>query len=521
MPIQGIIGSQLPTVTSVEADDYLFLIQQVLTANGTKKITVPDLLKTGGKLLIVDGTNGSDTQGTRGSMVAYATLAAARTDASSGDTILVMPGNYTGSALFKDGVNWHFMPGTSVVGTVADPNGSATEYGIFDDRASGAVTCRITGRAVFTYTSGSATGTPNTTIRAGIYIQNASSDVRIQCEAIKIDSGLDPDEAAGLGIVSSIWGLRQDDGNVVLECDSIEDVTFGSTTLYGGGLCFRWGRLSGKVHRIRCNVFPIVCNQVAVPSGIAHCDLIVGSCENYNDFGVFNVMGGTTQDFRVSLRCGQMFTENSANPGDGLVVQGGGNIIFDCLSYTTPGAGSACVINDGNSNNVPVVTVDIGFVQNKEYVFLLGISGGTGSGPIVIGNCNQLRSVTTATLHGGAVGVFQASTVAVISGNLWKGFTGSQAIVNFNGGNVRIKGATIDNSSNSSATSYCVNLNNANGLILEDCTLIAHASNNSSIHTAAAATVKLYNNTYTNKAKAAGVTVQAGLGTLVVDAAVT
>ncbi|MCC7514536.1 MAG: hypothetical protein IT212_07570 [Bacteroidia bacterium] len=41
----------------------------------------------------------------------FLTIAAAQTAASSGDTILIMPGTYTDTGLGKDGVNYHFMSG--------------------------------------------------------------------------------------------------------------------------------------------------------------------------------------------------------------------------------------------------------------------------------------------------------------------------------------------------------------------------------------------------------------------------
>jgi hypothetical protein len=94
-----------------------------------------------GALVWVDAVNGSDTTGTRGrSDLPFITLTAAKTAASSGDTIVVLPGTYTPSAtLLKNGVNWHFLNGAVVNSTSAD---------IFSDGGS-AVTANITGHGQF------------------------------------------------------------------------------------------------------------------------------------------------------------------------------------------------------------------------------------------------------------------------------------------------------------------------------------------------------------------------------------
>ena len=84
-----------------------------------------------GNAVFVDAVNGNDSTGLRGrSDLPFLTLAAAKTAASSGDTITVRPGSYSGTNLLKDGVNWYFYPG----GTVTQTSGS----GIFDDTSSGA-----------------------------------------------------------------------------------------------------------------------------------------------------------------------------------------------------------------------------------------------------------------------------------------------------------------------------------------------------------------------------------------------
>ncbi len=68
-----------------------------------------------GKVLFVDSVYGNDASGTTDGRNPYLTPVAAKTAASSGDLIVVYPGTYTASqTLLKNGVNWHFHPGTTV-----------------------------------------------------------------------------------------------------------------------------------------------------------------------------------------------------------------------------------------------------------------------------------------------------------------------------------------------------------------------------------------------------------------------
>lgn len=110
-------------------------------------LIVPGTVPTG-NLLWVDSVSGNDSLAARGRMVPpFKTLAAAKGAATSGDTIIVMPGTYNERNLLKNGVNWHFLPGAKVV--VTGTGGGA----IFDTSSSygtgGAVTAMITGYGEF------------------------------------------------------------------------------------------------------------------------------------------------------------------------------------------------------------------------------------------------------------------------------------------------------------------------------------------------------------------------------------
>ena len=84
---------------------------QIQNALGILSSQVPT-----GNLLWVDAVNGVDALASRGRLtIPFKTLAAAKTAAAEGDTIMVLPGQYNETAnLLRNGVNWHFFAGASV-----------------------------------------------------------------------------------------------------------------------------------------------------------------------------------------------------------------------------------------------------------------------------------------------------------------------------------------------------------------------------------------------------------------------
>ncbi len=105
-----------------------------------------------GNLLWVDKVNGMDAAAVRGRLtIPFRSLGAAKAAAQSGDTIMVMPGEYNERDLAKDGVNWHFLSGAIV-------NYSGTAGDIFETSSSGSgMKFKVSGSGIFKTT---ATGTP-------------------------------------------------------------------------------------------------------------------------------------------------------------------------------------------------------------------------------------------------------------------------------------------------------------------------------------------------------------------------
>jgi len=120
------------------------LIGQSLTWNGSEWINI-DVTNLGNTLFV--STNGKTIAiGAERESISnsFSSLSEARTTALSGDTIVVHPGTYANPGnLWKDGVNYVFMPGVEI-------NFTGTIYG-----ASANQSCNIYGKANFTQTGSS------------------------------------------------------------------------------------------------------------------------------------------------------------------------------------------------------------------------------------------------------------------------------------------------------------------------------------------------------------------------------
>ena len=97
----------------------------------------------------------------------FTTITDAKNAAVAGDLVWVEAGNYYENNLLKSNVNYHFMPGVSIAWT----NATDTEFGIFDDRATGTTTNTISGSADLYWRSPSST----TFSYAGIMLTNSNT----------------------------------------------------------------------------------------------------------------------------------------------------------------------------------------------------------------------------------------------------------------------------------------------------------------------------------------------------------
>jgi len=497
--------SQLPSVSALEKDDVMPIVHQPNVSDGLRQISLPNLLIAGGKVLYVDATQGVDAQGSRGSLLSYLTLAAAKAAAQSGDLIVVLPGTYQGNNLLKDGVDWYFMPNAVVQFTNTTVTGSSTVYGIFDDR-DGAVTCRIRGAGVFYFDAGfndGSLGTPNSTIKGAIYLQNSSSEVSIECQEIQIGSYIEDTNPY-------VFAVRVDDcSEFTLRCEKILDIDFqGTAHSYvstANGVYYGWGKVFIEVDEIKVNNNGVIATQKAAPSGSGEFHLNVGRIENYVTPGPFAVTGGTTRSFQTFIRCG--LATPSAFANDIYAVTGGGVHAFHIDRIYSLGNLAVINVNSDGSGNAADVVAYVGYAETQEYLFIVETSGA--ASPNVSITCP--RYVATGTT--GKLGLMANGKVTCVGGYWACQNTG----VVFNGGTLRLKDVTIDCSTAALSTHRPVEVA-ANGLILEGVTLLTNGSADS-IYAATAKNVKVYGTSVANRAKNANVTIQ--VGTLTVDSNVT
>ena len=100
-----------------------------------------------GRIVWVDQVNGNDSTGRRGAvMFPFLTLTAAKNAATAGDTVWTLPGDYLGTNLLKNGVNYNFSAGAVV--TNLGSLGNTFTASTFHDYA-GATTNIISGDGDF------------------------------------------------------------------------------------------------------------------------------------------------------------------------------------------------------------------------------------------------------------------------------------------------------------------------------------------------------------------------------------
>lgn len=151
------------------------MVQQI--GNGPITSLTSGLSELTGNTLFVDAAYGDDNFASRGGNP-FKTLAAAKTAASSGDTIHVRPGAYVDKNLLKNGVNWYFEQGAVVTYTGND------NHSIFDNTAagvSGAVVCSISGRGVFNRIGDVDSPTDKASVLA---VTNAGSAITLRAQRI-------------------------------------------------------------------------------------------------------------------------------------------------------------------------------------------------------------------------------------------------------------------------------------------------------------------------------------------------
>lgn len=445
-------------------------------------------------------------------------LIEARDAATSGDTIIVLPGSYTvpeREQLLKAGVNWHFMPGAEVTKTIDDLRYAGNAYGIFDDRATGDVDCSITGDGVFTFDCGQANDEleeANATMMGLVTITDADSKIHFEANKLRVAGFFVPADP----LTGNVSAIRVNNtAGSYFDIDKIEDVNYGESVTISEapigsstiGVAWRFGDVTIHVGLVKCSMIGFLADQTTGATG--ECELTVRAdhIQQYFDYHCIQVLHGTLATWKTNFDVGTLRGEDNSN--DIYAVTGGGTHFIRAKYVYSPTSTIAGANINASASASPTVVINYDYTSTPEYALIVG-SVAQGS-PIVSAKLDYVNQVT-----GGQVCYFERGECTV-TGGIWK-TTGAQAIRHL-GGTARVKGVTIKSDGSDGATYYCANVSGS-GLILEGCTLIAPASADS-IYASSAQTVKVYGTTFTNKAKNANITIQAGLGNLKADANVT
>tara|TARA_Y100000287_G_C14216521_1_gene353735 strand:- start:265 stop:1674 length:1410 start_codon:yes stop_codon:yes gene_type:complete len=163
--INSVLNIQSPLTGSYEGGEYKIELD-----------TIAGLVTTGNALHVNNNSGTDDRTGLSAYDFAesFATIGAAKTAAQAGDTIIVWPGTYEDEAdLLKPGVDYFFLPGTTVIQT-------ASHAGVEIFRDTSATTANVLGYGKFI--------TSSTTIKTVVSITNSASKVRIEADLIQSTS---------------------------------------------------------------------------------------------------------------------------------------------------------------------------------------------------------------------------------------------------------------------------------------------------------------------------------------------
>lgn len=165
---------------------------------------------TTGRTLWVDTIFGTLTGTRQYENLSFSTPTAAKNAAQSGDTILMLPGDYTVTApLSKNEVDWHCFPGVDI--SYSDGDGDAgSVLGIWDDEGV-AMSYKVTGAGVFRRVQGFDADTGG--LCRCVHVSHASSDVYIEALTVSVTTTSDND--------SALYCILQESGNLEVQIQNL------------------------------------------------------------------------------------------------------------------------------------------------------------------------------------------------------------------------------------------------------------------------------------------------------------
>lgn len=466
----------------------------------------------------------------------YKTLLAAKNAARSGDTIVVAAGTYQMTeSLLKNGVNWHFLPGATVVNDLtplSKMEGSAVTQAIFDDLNT-AIVSKITGSGTFLvlfgiqrWDDGEALPIDTNVNRyTFVRLRHASSDVTIEFERATY-SGY---SSGGRQMVyiedclqCTLRGRALDRLNVAQTFDiAVPPAVNGPYFVPDsyGGIWWKKGETYIDIDVIVSGVYSLYPEGegVATPTNLW---VRANRIESLNGATIY-FNGAANPNYKLWVTAQEIIASGVATsgttPNNVLHLQGIGKVYIDALKIGCVGGGSIGYASGHASGPMEVWISAQKFScgdSNGLVAFKVGVAGSNTN--IVYLTAQHIE----ATLPIGSPAFFietnGANSTLYINGGVFKMSTNYGGI-NHIAGKTVATGVRIECNATNDVDNIPVKIGGA-GCILDGCTLLAPALADS---IDGSGTVKIYGTTYANKAKDAAVTVQAGLGTLVVDVNVT
>lgn len=437
----------------------------------------------------------------------YYDLISALGAAVSGTTIEVYPGTYTlaqNDQLFKDGVNWIFQPGAIVNKTNTNVEAaSGLAYGIFDDRASGAVTCLVEGLGEFFYDAGvvsadlAGTGvqrSANANIKGTIVITNASSNVSIRCARSKIRAYTNNIYASPFYVASCALAK--------LTCDECLDTGWqtqfdmGFSSFLGFNLLVNstgtgpyWE--SGEAYVFTTRIHSYIYGVYAVQTGSSQTSFWVeASTIETTAVNTVYILGDETKatsNWRVWIVAKDI--------RGGVIIYNAGKHYVLCEKIGVTG-GAPIVAQTSTLGFEAWITVQKLSTNTPSWVTMAAGSGSLGTIYLTVQHYEDTGTVGN--------GLNIARGTLLVFGGYMKVLNGVGCLVSNAAASVRLNGLTIDTSNTNSASNLPCSLTAAGTLILNQVVLVASALADS-IKGSSPFTVKNYG-CVTNKDKNANIT---------------
>lgn len=407
-------------------------------------------------------TGGNDGTGTADrSDKPFLTLGAAKAAASSGDTVIVLPGSYTVTAsLAKNGVNWHFTAGASV--SMADDSSTA---GIWDDGGS-SMTFSVTGAGTFTRTSTDAGMGYNL-----INCSHASSVISIEC----LDILGDNDAFAPSALVNQSAGQLYLRFRRMVESGDI-------TGEIRSGIFWTNGRMHAYGFYIQANDYSVWSEAAGTPTGDMYVHVDELDCTASGNSIYSSGSEATAAAWITAKTVGKSVVNTPAiNHAGAERIYVTAQKIFGCVALQGTGL----------------------FYLDADKVSASQNGSGGQFGLLHTSTAGDARISVKHWDTAGKTGdmiKLEGGTVRVLGGDLVT--TSTAKGVEVTGGTVRLENMRIDTSSNSASNPI---LKSGGTLILSGCTLVAEGTRDS-ISAGSAQTVKLQGPSCANKAVDADVT---------------